>query len=452
MEKFHTRTIKLKLKVIANTPEEKTEIWKRLYSIQGGAWRAANWIATGQMLNDQLVRRIYARRKIDPKNKEMVDQVEEEFKQFFGTKRQATTERDIKEQFPMLPPCVTNPLNQVVVSSYSKEKSDMLMGNRSLRTYRNTMPFTFTKACMNFVATENGHIFEWTLGRGDLIRFDIFYGRDKANFRLVVQRILDGVNDFSASQLQVKTKDLYLFLVVKEPDQEHLLNPELTVGVDLGVSVPAYVALSTGGPQRMAIGDAEDFLKLRTQMQSRRRRLQRNLQAVKGGKGRTKKLKALDQLKEKERNFVRQYNHMISKKVIDFALKHSAGKINIEMLEGYGEEEPDSFILRNWSYFELQTLIIDKANRSGISVNKIDPYHTSQICSVCGHFEEGQRDSRKFLCKNPGCGNDMNADHNAAINIAKSEKFVTKKEQCQFHKNKSKTEQKLTTAGLTAEG
>ncbi|MFT5730460.1 MAG: putative transposase [Desulforhopalus sp.] len=450
MTKYHTRTLKLKLKVVSSSAEEKTEIWQRLYSIQNDAWRAANWIASGQFMNDQLVRRVYARKQIDPKDKEAVNKVEDDFKQFFGTKRQATTEKDVKAKFPNLPPCITNPLNQVVVSSYNKEKSDLLMGNRSLRTYRKTMPFTITKASLKLHQTEDGHLIDWTLGRKDSIKFSIYYGRDKANFRLVVKRILEGENDYSASQIQINSRDIFLLLVIKEPDKDIVLNPELTVGVDLGIAVPAYVALSTGGPQRMAIGDAADFIKVRTQMQSRRRRLQRNLVSVKGGKGRSKKTKTLDNLSKKERNFAHQYNHMISKRVIDFALRYSAGNINIELLEGFSKDEPNGFVLRNWSYFELQTMLADKAKRVGIEIKKIDPYHTSQTCSACGHYEEGQRDGRNFKCKNPECCNNMHSDHNAAVNIAKSDKFIKKREQSEYYK-RSKENKKLT-AGLTAEG
>lgn len=446
--KTHTRTIKIKLTVLASSAEEKTAFWKRLYTINDSAWRAANWIASGQFMNDQLMRRIYARKKIDPKDSEAVSKAENDFFEFFGTKRQATTERDIKEKFPDLPPCVTNPLNQIVVASYGKEKGDLLAGNRSLRTYRKGMPFTVTKASLHLESAPEGHILRWTLSRSEHIGFSLYYGRDKANFRLVVQRILDGENDYSASQIQVEAKEVYLLLVVKEPDKEIQLDNNLTVGVDLGLTVPAYVALSTGGPQRMAIGDAEDFLKVRTQMQQRRRRLQRNLQAVQGGRGRAKKLQALNSLKDKERNFVRQYNHMISRKVINFAIQHGAGNLNMELLEGFSQEEPDSFFLRNWSYFELQTMIADKAKRSGIQVRKIDPYHTSQTCSICGHYQEGQRDGRLFTCKNPDCQQTLHADHNAAVNIAQSILFVSKKEQCSYYTQQERKK----SAGLTAEG
>ena len=145
-----------------------------------------------------------------------------------------------------------------------------------------------------------------------------------------------------------------------------------------------------------------------------------------------KKLKALKGLEKKEQNFARSYNHFVSKEIIEFALKYRAASIKIEMLEGYGDNRKHAFILRNWSYFELQQMIEYKAARVGIAVLKIDPYHTSQTCSVCGHYEENQRNDYQFECKS--CGQKSEADYNAALNIAKSNAIVTKKEECQYYK------------------
>ena len=80
MPKYHIRTIKLKLTVIA---EDKKQAWKRIRQIMNDAWKAANWISSGQYLNDQLIRRIYSRRKINTQDEDAVRAVEEEFRAFF---------------------------------------------------------------------------------------------------------------------------------------------------------------------------------------------------------------------------------------------------------------------------------------------------------------------------------------------------------------------------------
>ena len=56
----------------------------------------------------------------------------------------------------------------------------------------------------------------------------------------------------------------------------------------------------------------------------------------------------------------------------------------------------------------------------------IAPAYTSQTCSWCG--ERGIRESTSFSCQNPNCkqyGNTkIDADYNAARNIARSNKIV----------------------------
>ena len=115
---------------------------------------------------------------------------------------------------------------------------------------------------------------------------------------------------------------------------------------------------------------------------------------------------------------------MVSKRVVDFALKNNAKYINIENLEGY---DTSKFILRNWSFYQLQQYITYKAGLHGIEVRKINPAYTSQKCSCCGYVDSGNRPKEEkgqayFKCLK--CGEEMNADFNAARNIAVSTNFV----------------------------
>ncbi|MHA2270882.1 MAG: zinc ribbon domain-containing protein [Candidatus Hodarchaeales archaeon] len=60
----------------------------------------------------------------------------------------------------------------------------------------------------------------------------------------------------------------------------------------------------------------------------------------------------------------------------------------------------------------------------GIGVWRVNPFHSSQRCSYCGHHEKDQRDRKTFTCKNPhhrtpkGKPYTCNADLNASRNIA----------------------------------
>ena len=256
----------------------------------------------------------------------------------------------------------------------------------------------------------------------DNITFKIIFGMPHKSIALreEFKQIFEEYYKICGSSIEIDGKKIILNLSMDIPPIDKIdLDEHTVVGVDLGIAIPAVCGLNNNDYIRQSIGSKDDFLRIRTQMQSERKRLQKSMKYSKGGHGRKAKCKHLDNLKERERNFVKSYNHYVSKQVIDFAVKNKAKYINIEDLSGY---DSNDFILRNWSFYELQQFIIYKAKKYGIEVRKINPYHTSQICSVCGHWEEGQRDSQEhFKCK--ACGHEENADFNAAKNIAKSIDF-----------------------------
>ena len=107
---------------------------------------------------------------------------------------------------------------------------------------------------------------------------------------------------------------------------------------------------------------------------------------------------------------------MISKRIVEFAKKNRCEFINLEKLTKDGF---DNNILSNWSYYELQNMIEYKAKREGIKVRYIDSAYTSQKCSRCGYIDKENRQTQeKFKCLK--CEFEINADHNAAINIARA--------------------------------
>lgn len=160
---------------------------------------------------------------------------------------------------------------------------------------------------------------------------------------------------------------------------------------------------------------------------------------AKGGRGRKHKLKAMDRFAEYESNWVKTQNHKISKRIIDFAIKNNAGTIKLELLDGFGAEHKDNIVLKNWTYYQLGEMIQYKAKREGITVLHIDPYHTSKTCAECGKVHNIDTKVRKIECE---CGNSYERDYNAAVNIARSDIIVSKKEECEFYKLKEKKQEK----------
>ena len=259
-------------------------------------------------------------------------------------------------------------------------------------------------------------------------RINLGHGKNRNELKATLLKVYSGEYQYCGSSIEISKNKIILNLSMKIPKIETKLDENIVVGVDLGLAVPAMCALNNDMYERLAIGSADDFLRVRTKHQEQRRRLQKSLKNSNGGHGRKKKLKPLDRTNKAEAHFVETYCHMVSKRVVDFAVKHNAKYINIENLNGY---DTSQFILRNWSYYKLQQYITYKAERYGIVVRKINPCYTSQICSVCGNWEPDQRKTQtKFECANEECESHekykygFNADFNAARNIAMSTLFM----------------------------
>ena len=366
-----------------------------------------------------------------------------------SNKEQNSTYKVISNEFlDVIPSEILTSLNQNISATYKCYAQEVERGDRTIPNFKRGIPVPFSikpNGDLSLKQREDGSIYI-RFPKG--LEWDLSFGRDRSNNREIVERVLSGQYDVGNSSIQEgKNKKRFLLLVVKIPKMSVALNPNRIVGVDLGIATPLYAALNDNEYGGISIGSRDQFLKVRMRMAAQKRELQRCLRnTTNGGHGRKQKLQALERLEGKERNWVHLQNHIFSKTIIDFALKNDAGIIQMERLTGFGRDANDEvgnefkFILRYWSFFELQTMIEYKANAAGIEVRYIDSYHTSQTCSFCGHYEKGQRINQStFVCKNPECTKGkgkqnsdgsfkgINADWNAARNIALSSQKVDKK-------------------------
>lgn len=326
----------------------------------------------------------------------------------------------------------TAEISQRIPADFKKAVNNgLLKGNCVLPNYRRNNPLWISSRTFSFIHEyDNYNIFLDKLYSNDLsivmkfvngIRFNVILGNPhkSAELRSIFKNIFEETYKCCGSSIQIDGKEIILNLSLKIPVNNIELDENIVVGVDLGIAIPAMCGLNSNDYSRKSIGNVEDFVKIRTKIQSQKRRLQKQLKYSNGGHGKVRKLKPLDRFNKYEHNFVTTYNHMVSKNVIDFAITNKAKYINMEDLSGYNSNE---FILRNWSYYQLQQDIVYKAKMNDIECRLINPYHTSQICSKCGHWEEGQRDRQDhFKCK--ACGYETNADFNASRNIALSTDF-----------------------------
>ena len=304
------------------------------------------------------------------------------------------------------------------ITNYKRTNSLLTLG-RNLKFYHNYN--SYTEFLDNIKSPDLSVYIKWI----NKITFKIIFGNPHRSeeLRSVIKNILEENYKVQGSSIAVEGKEIILNLTLSIPKQIRELDEQTVVGVNLGLTVPAMCALNNNPYERLSIGSADDFLRIRTQMQAQRKRLQASLQTTTGGHGRKKKLQALNRLRDREKNFAETYCHMISHKVVNFALKNNAKYINIENIAGY---DTNKFILRNWNYYKMQQYISYKAEKYGIIVRKINPCYVSQVCSVCGNWGETQKKSSTlFICSNKDCTSHkdkygFDANFNAARNVAMS--------------------------------
>ncbi|GAA0768746.1 hypothetical protein GCM10008908_09450 [Clostridium subterminale] len=241
--------------------------------------------------------------------------------------------------------------------------------------------------------------------------------------KVILHRILDGTYKVAGSKMQIRKKrnkawyDLiltYKFEVdsVKELDKSNIL------GIDLGVK-KACVGAFNNSLDRFFI-DGSEISEFKRKTESRKVALQR--QSKYCGKGRLNRgyktrMKPLENVNNKISNFRDTTNHKYAKHIVNQALKHGCGVIQMEDLSGIKKSDKNSKFLDSWSYDDLQRKIKNKAEKYNIEVRKVSPLYTSQMCSCCGYIhKENRKNQSNFMCIN--CGAKRNADYNASLNIA----------------------------------
>jgi IS605 OrfB family transposase len=253
---------------------------------------------------------------------------------------------------------------------------------------------------------------------------------------------LDDPNNYRQRYYEIKEDELkkqWWLSVAYEYKPEKLahLHPDIGVGIDIGYSVPLYAAISNGLARlgRREFGAIAHRIKvLRNQVIARRRDIQRggrmsiSGESPRSGHGRKRKLLPTEILQTTIDNAQTTANHQMSASVIDFALNHGAGVIQMEDVKGLGAELAGTFLGQNWRYYQLQQFIEYKAKEHDIKVVRINPRYTSRRCSECGHinekFDRSYRDKEtaksgktaQFVCLQ--CGHEAGPDYNAARNIA----------------------------------
>ena len=140
-----------------------------------------------------------------------------------------------------------------------------------------------------------------------------------------------------------------------------------------------------------------------------------HLKAELQSKGTRSAKRKLKELSGRERRFVRDLNHRVANEIVSKPYDVLVFE-DLTAIRGPKRKKAFNRKLGNWSFAQLRGFVEYKAEELGKKVLVIDPYHTSQTCSKCGHVARANRKGRQFTCVE--CGFSLDADLNAARNIA----------------------------------
>lgn len=212
-------------------------------------------------------------------------------------------------------------------------------------------------------------------------------------------------NQQGESDLAYIKGQFYLFATCDIEDPQPIDVDEY-IGVDLGVK---NIAVDSDGTMHSAshINNVRiRYAKLRAKLQSKGTKSAKRLLKKRSGR---------------ERRFMNDVNHCISKQLAVKAQDTQRG-IAFENLKGIRERvtvrKSQRLLLHSWSFGDLQTKTMYKAHMRGIPVVFVDPKYTSQQCSECACIDKANRATQEtFLCIQ--CGFSAHADYNASINIGR---------------------------------
>ena len=309
-----------------------------------------------------------------------------------GMSEQNTTYRLVSSILKgKVPADIYSCLNQAVAKTFKETVNDVNKGEATLRSYKNNIPIPFSsKALSNIHKAVDGHFYFTLFG----LPFACMLGRDRSNNEAIIERCISGEYKVCSSSIAFqkvvnrdtgkKKNKLFLYLCVDIPKKEVELNPKKVMYCYLGLTHPIEYNYEVqakniydSGAKWSHIGTAEEFLYRRVQIQAALKRCQVNCRYTSGGKGRKRKLQALNRFEEKEKNYVQTKLHTYSRMLVDKAIQNHCGTIvlvnqdprEVEAKEANQKGEP--FVLRNWSYYGLKTMIDYKAKMVGIEMKVV---------------------------------------------------------------------------------
>ena len=203
-----------------------------------------------------------------------------------------------------------------------------------------------------------------------------------------------------AGTLSYKNKILKLHIIVEKenPKIELKQNPNI-LGLDRGINNILVSSNNQFFNSKKLKNTKGKYQYLRKQLQS------------KGTPSARRKLKIISR---RERRFVSDINHILSKNLAN----SNYDAFVLEDLKKIKQNKGRKFNhkLGNWSFKQFETYLTYKTQELGKLIIKVNPKYTSQECSKCHNVSKSNRIGAKLKCKK--CDYELHADLNASRNIA----------------------------------
>lgn len=335
---------------------------------------------------------------------------------------------DLNKKSEVLNNFVSEPFSGLVgeaMSGYNKLFSDIWKGKSVIPTFSRNQPIPIRERNFDILdvntlrlrfLSKTGGEYYGVEREGNAVPIDLIVKSKKGHAKKVMRKIMSGDYIPRDSKIQITNEGIFFLLHYKELEVKQVaLDKDKILGIDLGI-VNA-LTLAVGGEYKYLHIKGGEITEFRNRVEKRRVSKRNQLRVASDnrfGHGRNTLLRPLDTMSNKISNFKDLTNHRYSKKVVEFAIKNGCGTIQMEDLTGISK---NNLMLKTWSYYDLQQKIEYKAKEFGIEVIYVKPKYTSLRCSKCGCIHEDNRLSQeKFKCQI--CGEESNADLNAARNIS----------------------------------
>lgn len=372
-------TRKIEIYICEDDKQQRKELYDRLFDIQTVAVKVANMTASHLFMLDNTT--------------PYLSEADRNNLVFLGCSGQKATKQNApyvvaSEHFKgKASMSMISSVQQQVRKMYQDDRKQG-MWRRSLRSYKAGMPIPYKQGDflnLRFATytDREGKEHEGCFFTIEKIPFQMKFGRDRSNNRLVVERIISGEYKMCTSSLKYdpNRNKWYLLLCVDMPQQAYKPKEGKPMFAFLGILNPITCTCDIqarqaydSGMRVWEIGTKEEFNYGRRQIQEAVRRLQTAMQYNRGGKGRKKKCQAIDRFHDKEQNYVKNKMHLYSRQLVDMAMKHRCDEIVLmkqterEEQAKQEHEQGDHFVLRNWGYHGLKEMITYKAKMAGIKV------------------------------------------------------------------------------------